>query len=94
MYVIGASPDLSSSYFLDRAFWRSQLAQHPEGLVAAVPMRGALVFAPASDEAAVDALRQNIAYLHRSSEKLGVSSALYLFKDDRWSVFQKSAWAP
>jgi uncharacterized protein YtpQ (UPF0354 family) len=93
MYVVGASPDLDSSFFLDRAFWRDQLARHPEGLVVAVPKRGALVFAQASDTGAVDALRDNIAYLHRSSGKLAISSALYLFKDDHWTVFQKSTWA-
>jgi uncharacterized protein YtpQ (UPF0354 family) len=91
MFVLGGSPDLNSSYFLDRAFWRSQLARHPEGLVAAVPKRDALVFAPASDTEAVDALRDNIAYLHRSSGNVGISSALYLFKDDRWTVFQAPA---
>jgi uncharacterized protein YtpQ (UPF0354 family) len=91
MFVLGGSPDLNSSYFLDRAFWRSQLTRHPEGLVAAVPKRDALVFAPASDSEAVDALRDNIAHLHRSSGNAGISSALYLFKDDRWTVFQAPA---
>jgi hypothetical protein len=88
MLVVGASPDLDSSFFLDRAFWRDQLARHPEGLVVGVPNRGGLVFAPASDETAVATLRHGIGYLYRSSEKLRISSALYLFKDDRWAVFQ------
>jgi hypothetical protein len=88
MLVVGASPDLDSSFFLDRAFWRGQLARHPEGLVAGVPKRGGLVFAPLYDHRAVALLREHIFYLYRTSEKLRISSALYLFKDDRWTVFQ------
>jgi hypothetical protein len=86
--VLGKSPELDSSYFLDRAFWRKLLAQHPEGLVAAVPKRGGLVFAPVTDTATVEGMRRGVDYLYRSSEKMRVSSALYLFKDDRWTVFQ------
>src|SRR5260221_10192412 len=51
--VLGKLPGLESSYFIDRAFWRTLLAQNQEGLVTAVPKRGGLVFAtghrPASD---------------------------------------------
>ena len=88
MEVEGKSPDLDSSYFLDRAFWRSLLRQHREGVVVAVPKRGDLLFTPLSDSKAVEDLRKGIAYLYSSSENLRVSSALYLFKDDRWTVFQ------
>jgi hypothetical protein len=88
MQVQGKSPDLDSSYFLDRAFWRNLLRQNREGIVVAVPKRGGLLFAPLTDSEAVDGLRKGIAYLYSSSEKLRVSSALYLFKDDRWTVFQ------
>jgi uncharacterized protein YtpQ (UPF0354 family) len=88
MQVQGKSPDLDSSYFLDRDFWRALVKKHPEGLVVAVPKRGGLVFAPLSDARAVDGLKKNVAYLHSSSERFRVSGALYLFKDDRWTVFQ------
>ena len=93
MQVVGASPDLDSSFFLDRAFWRDLLARHPEGLVVGVPRRGGLVFAPASDDTAVATLRHSIGYLYRSGDRLRVSSALYLFKDDRWTVFQPASEA-
>ena len=86
--VEGKSPDLDSSYFLDRAFWRNLLRQHREGIVVAVPKRGTLLFTPLTDSSAVDGLRKGIAYLYSVSENLRVSSALYLFKDDRWTVFQ------
>jgi hypothetical protein len=91
--ILGASPDLDSSFVLDRPFWRKQLALYPEGLVAAVPHRGGLAFTPLSNTAGVAALRRDIAYLHRTSEKLRISSGLYLFKDDRWTVFQAPARA-
>jgi hypothetical protein len=89
----GGSPDLNSSYLLDRPFWREALKRHPEGLVAAAPNRGGLAFTPLSNSSGVAALRRDIAYLHRTSEKLRISSALYLFKDDRWTVFQAPAQA-
>jgi len=86
--VVSRSPDLDSSYFLDRGFWRGLLKQHPEGLVVGVPKRGGLLFVPLSDTTAVEHFRHGIGYLHQSSEKMRISSALYLFKDDRWTVFQ------
>lgn len=88
MEVSGKSSDLDSSYFLDRQFWRGVLKQHPEGVVAAVPKRGGLLYVPLSDDATVAALKKNIVALHESSGTLKVSAALYLFKDDRWTVFQ------
>jgi len=88
LQVKGKSPDLDSSYFLDREFWQALLKQHPEGIVVSVAKRGGLVYTPLSNARAVEGLRRSVAYLHSSSERLRVSSALYLFKDDRWSVFQ------
>lgn len=88
MEVAGRSPDLDSSYFLDREFWQRRLQDHPEGLVAAVPRRGALLFAPLARRDAVDWLRRNINQIYASGDRLRVSSGLYLFKDDRWTVFQ------
>jgi hypothetical protein len=88
MQVQGRDPDFNSSYFLDRDFWRALQAQHPEGLVVAVPRRGGLVYAPASDEAAVESLRFSVAALYAGGPGARLSSALYLFKDGHWSVFQ------
>ena len=88
MQVQGRSPDFDSSYFLDREFWRGLLKQHPDGILAAVPKRGGLVFTPMSNGEAVNGLRKGIGYLYSSSGSMRVSSALYLFKDDRWTVFQ------
>lgn len=88
MMVKGRSEDLDSSYFLDRAFWLDQLRAYPEGIVAAVPRRGGLVFARADDETALTSLRFSAAALYAANERTRVSSGLYLFKDGRWSVFQ------
>jgi hypothetical protein len=94
MEVEGKSPDLDSSYFLDRDFWRSLLKQHPEGLVVSVAKRGGLLFTPLKEAEAVEYLQKRVAYLHSSSERMRVSSALYLFKDDRWTVFQPPQKTP
>jgi hypothetical protein len=86
--VEGGSADLDSSYFLDLEFWLGLLKEHPEGLIVGVPKRGGLLFAPASDVTAVENFRRGIIPLFETSENMRVSSALYLFKDKRWSVFQ------
>lgn len=88
MQVQGKSPDLDSTYFLDREFWRGVLKALPDGVVVAVPKRGGLLYAPLSDTTAVENLKKGVAQLHSSSGRLRVSSALYLFKDGKWSVYQ------
>jgi hypothetical protein len=91
MQVRGSSPDLNSSYFLDRTYWQSLLKAHPEGLVVSVPSRGDLLYVPLPDTKAVDVLKHRVADLYAKSESLRVSSALYLFKEGKWSVFQSPA---
>jgi hypothetical protein len=88
MSVEGNSPDLNSSYFLDRPFWQSVLRKHPEGIVVCVAKRGGLLYTPLSDTKAVENLKRGVAYLYTSSENQRISSGLYLFKDNKWSVFQ------
>lgn len=87
--VHGKSPDLDSSYFLDREFWKGLLKKHPEGIVVAVPNRSGLLFTPISENYAIELLKLNIANIYESSpEQLRISSGLYLFKNNTWSVFQ------
>jgi hypothetical protein len=88
MQVQGTAADLTSSYFLDRDFWQGLQGRYPEGLVVAVPRRGGLVYAPVSDEEAVSSLRFSAAALYAGGPGARLSSALYLFKDGQWSVFQ------
>lgn len=89
MRVLGRADDLNSSYFLDRAFWKGLKTSHPGGLVVAVPQRGGLLYAPAQDEEAVAALRFSVTALYAAAPRQRVSSALYLFRDGHWSVFQQ-----
>ena len=89
--VRGATEDVDHGWFLDRALWRELLAEHPGGLVAALPRTDLLVFAPATDAAAVDSMRRGIPGLHAGGGDYRLSAALYLFKDDRWTVFQPAA---
>lgn len=91
MEVRGKLPDLFSSYFLDKSYWDELLKRHPEGIVAAVVKRGGLLYSPLSNERGVEFLRHNVVPLYASSERLRVSSALYLYKDGKWSVFQPAA---
>ncbi len=86
--VGGRTEDADSAYFMDRAFWRARLAEHPDGLVAAVPRTDLLLFAPLADTTAVDSMRHGVPGLHAGGSDYRLSSALYLFKDDRWRVFQ------
>ena len=92
--VVGRSEDFDSAWFLDRAFWRARLAEHPEGVVVAVPRTDLLLFVPASDTAAVDSMRRGILGLHKDAGDWRLSSALYLFDDDRWTVLQPAVPAP
>ena len=87
----GAAEDVDHGWFLDRAVWRGLLAEHPGGLVAALPRTDLLVFAPSADTAAVDSMRRGIPGLHAGGGDYRLSSALYLFKDERWTVLQPAA---
>ena len=58
------------------------------GVVVGVPQRGGLLYAPADDEEAVAALRFSATAIYASSSRSRVSSALYLFHEGHWSVFQ------
>jgi hypothetical protein len=91
MEVRGKLPDLFSSYFLDKAYWNRLLERYPDGIVALVAKRGGLLYAPLSNERGVRFLRQNVVPLYVNSGHLRVSSALYLFRDGKWQVFQPPA---
>lgn len=88
MQVQAAEPEFTSSYFLDRAFWQRLQGRDAGGLVVAVPRRGELVFAAARDREAVANLRFSVAALYAGGPGAQLSSALYLFRDGHWSVFQ------
>ena len=89
-----AEDELDSNWFVDRAFWRARLAEHPAGVVVAAPRTDLLLFAPADDVAAVASMRVGIPDLHAQAGDWRLSSALYLFEDDRWTVLQPAAPVP
>lgn len=91
MEVDGKSPDLISSYFLDKSFWNELERANPQGIVAVVPKRGGLLYTPVANLPAVELLKRNVAYLHGSSERLRVSSGVYFYKDGKWSILQAPA---
>lgn len=86
--LVGSDPDFTSSYFLDRAFWQALARDYPQGIVAAVPQRGGLIFAPADDPAALMNLQFSAVALFTAADRMRVSSALYRFTDGHWTVFQ------
>ena len=85
--VSGDSPDFDSSYLLDASFWQELLRGFPDGLIVGVPKRGGLIYAPANDTQAVEALERSITHLYESSGTMRVSSALYRY-DGTWKVHQ------
>lgn len=91
MEVRGKAPDLFSSYFLDKAYWSGLLERHPEGIVALVAKRGGLLYTPLSNERGLRFLRANAVPLYVNSGPYRISSALYLFRDGKWTVFQAPA---
>jgi uncharacterized protein YtpQ (UPF0354 family) len=84
------STDYASSFMLDRALWLELLKQAPQGFVAAVPRRGALLFAPADEYKAVEHLRKAVQDMYETGDGKQISTALYVFKGERWTVFQPS----
>jgi hypothetical protein len=82
------SPEFSASYLLDQELWNTLLKQAPEGLVAAVPRRGAVLFAPLADKKSVERLSKLVPDLYAGAAQQQVSAALYLYKDQRWSLYQ------
>ena len=71
---------------------RRHLIRAAVALARALPARSSGAVAgpteAVTDTATVEGMRRGVGYLYRSSEKMRISSALYLFKDDRWTVFQ------
>jgi hypothetical protein len=86
MFVAGESPDVDSSYFLDLPFWNGVLATHAGGVIACVPERGGLLYAPAEAPVAVAALDDACNKLYRSAGRNRVSSARFLYTAAGWTL--------
>lgn len=81
-------PDLNSAYFLDYSLWTNLATHFGSPLLVAVPARDVLLFAPLIDERGVQFLKENVQSLFKEASRYGVSTGLFLFKNDGWQVFQ------
>ena len=82
----GAHHDYSPAYLLDREFWRGQLQKFPQGLFAALPRRGVLMFAPAGDPAVQAELVRQASQMLAAADAARVSACLYHFDAGGWHL--------
>jgi hypothetical protein len=80
----GQHPDYNASYLFDRAFWKAQLEKFPRGLLAALPRKGVLLFAPAGQIVVEQALAHQAARMHASADALRLSACVYRFDAAGW----------
>lgn len=82
----GAHHDYSPAYMLDREFWRGQLQKFPQGLLAALPRRGVLMFAPAGDPAVEAELVRQAGRMLAAADSGRISACLYHFDAGGWHL--------
>lgn len=82
----GAHREYSPGYLLDRAFWRTQLEKFPQGLLAALPRHGVLLFAPAGDPAIEAELVRQAGRMAAAAGSARISGCLYRFEADGWKL--------
>jgi len=82
----GKHEDYSPGYMLDRAFWRGQLEKFPRGLLAALPRRGLLMFAPAGDPLVEQELARQAGRIAAAAGSAAVSQCLFRFDATGWNV--------
>lgn len=85
----GGKPEAYSGYFLDRSFWRSQLARSPSGVLVALPKRGTLLFSYAEDGSAIQALRTAAVAWYQSAGEHALSASIYRFDAKGWHVQER-----
>ncbi|MCD6078493.1 MAG: hypothetical protein K0R89_2431 [Ramlibacter sp.] len=80
----GQHPDYNATFFLDRTFWRQQLEKFPQGLLAALPRKGVLMFAPAGDAAVEAELKKQAGRMLAAAGPSAVSACVYRFDATGW----------
>lgn len=80
----GAHPVDNAIYLLDRNFWRGQLQKFPQGLVAALPRRGALLFAPGGSPEVEGELARQAAAMAQAAGADALSALVYHFDAEGW----------
>jgi hypothetical protein len=87
VYVLrGVDANMVAHYLMDHGFWRKQLARFPHGVVVAVPKRGGLYFADASNQSAVEELTRLATKALHTAGQDALSHALYRFGEKGWQV--------
>lgn len=80
----GQHLEYNASYLLDRAFWRQQLEKFPQGLLAALPRKGVLLFAAAGDPAVQAELVKQASRILGAADTARVSDCIYRFDATGW----------
>ncbi|NML42630.1 hypothetical protein HHL11_02635 [Ramlibacter sp. G-1-2-2] len=80
----GQHRDYDPCWLLDRTFWRAQLAKFPQGLLAALPRRGMLMFVPAGDPASEGELSRQATRLLANAGDAALSACIYRFDEKGW----------
>jgi hypothetical protein len=79
----GEHVEYTATYLLDRAFWRAQLQKFPQGLLAALPRKGVLMFAAAGEESERE-LAQQAGRMLAAPGNQPVSACMYRFDAQGW----------
>jgi hypothetical protein len=80
----GKHLEYNASYLFDRAFWKAQLEKFPRGLLAALPRKGVLLFAPAGQVVVEQALAREAARMLGSADSMRLSECMYRFDAEGW----------
>lgn len=87
IYVVKAgSDDLASSHLLNRRFWADVDTTYPDGVVAGIPDRATLIFAPLEDQEASQLLVGNLPQLKTGSGQNGISDRAFIRVDGKWHL--------
>jgi hypothetical protein len=74
----------NAAFLLDRPFWKWQLEKFPQGLLAAVPREGAVVFAPAGSATVENELRRQAGQMYAAAGTARISACVYRFDAQGW----------
>ncbi len=89
VYSLRTDPqDLVTSYLLDRGFWNGQFTKFPQGLLAAMPRRGVLMFVPAGNPAQESALVRQAARALERAGSHALSAQVFRFDGSGWQVYR------
>lgn len=83
----GGSIDQNTDFWFVRSLWLEQAKHFQSALIVAFPRRGAVLFAPHNDAAAVAAMRKRAQELYAKAGEQRVSGMLFGFTGKQWKVF-------